>query len=531
MRRDRRLLRTVCIAALGGAAALAVFVAGGLALFTSTLSDDERQAWNALIADRAAAVLLPGLALVALVAALAAIGHRRYIAAPAQLAERAQVLLTASVHRDSVDAAWPPALQQLALTLAALARQRDALQVHIAEEVTRASRGIEQERNRLAALMSELTQSVVVCNLDGRILLYNRRAQLQFRTLSDAPHLTAGVDLLGLGRSIYRVFDREPVAHALEQVQRRLTRGAAQPTAEFVTATRSGQLLRVQLAPVRAVDDGPDAKPTAEAAATPVINGFVLMLDNFSQQVSQVLPQTGPLELTEADVPLDPFAVLGDSRPIYYDFDLFARRDVDPSQGEQRLVELSFTIFDAETTGLDPTRDEIIQIGAVRLVNGKLLRGEHFDQLVDPRRAIPAPSISIHGITDERVRGQPTIGEVLPAFHRYARDTVLVAHNAAFDMRFLQMKEATTGVSFDQPVLDTLLLSEVVHPSQDSHRLEAIAERLGVTVMGRHTALGDARITAEVFRRLVPLLADRGIHTLGQAVTAAQGTSSARLRY
>ena len=86
-------------------------------------------------------------------------------------------------------------------------------------------------------------------------------------------------------------------------------------------------------------------------------------------------------------------------------------------------------------------------------------------------------------------------------------------------------------MKFDQPVLDTLLLSQVIEPQADSHRLEAIAARLGVDVVGRHTALGDALVTAEVFLRMVPLLAQRGIRTLGEARAASQATQYARVAY
>jgi DNA polymerase-3 subunit epsilon len=129
------------------------------------------------------------------------------------------------------------------------------------------------------------------------------------------------------------------------------------------------------------------------------------------------------------------------------------------------------------------------------------------------------------------VSGQPRLDVVLPAFHEFCAETVLVAHNAAFDMRFFQLKEDSLGVRFTQPVLDTLLLSAVIHPNQESHRLESIAERLGINVIGRHTALGDAFVTGEVFLKMIPLLADMGIFTLRQALDAAQKTYFARVKY
>ena len=221
-----------------------------------------------------------------------------------------------------------------------------------------------------------------------------------------------------------------------------------------------------------------------------------------------------------------------ESRPEYYDFDLFSVRGIASDLDDVPLTELTYTVFDTETTGLNPSGgDEIIQIGATRIVNGKLLRQESFEQLVHPGRPRPAASIPIHGITDDMVRDQPAITAVLPAFHAFAQDTVLVAHNAAFDMKFLQLLERRTGLSFRQPVLDTLLLSAVAQPSQDSHRLEAIAERFDITVLGRHTALGDALVTAEVLLRLLPLLQQQGIHTLRQAREAAEKTYYARLKY
>ena len=727
MKADRRGLA----AALAPGLALAVVAIAAGAAFVGTLEPAEHAAWVAMIETRAALLLLGWLALAIGLGVLVRWLYAAAVVEPARLAEDARAVLTDTAGRELAPAARAAAgVRVLAETVNELARQRGALRDDIAAQVREAARGVEQERSRLAALMSELAQSVVVCNLDGRILLYNNRARLQFRALSPAPALADGAELIGLGRSVYTVFDRKLVAHALETLQRRLQRGAAQPVAQFVTASRAGQLLRVQMAPVR--------DPAAAEDVAP-LSGFVLVLENItrdfesdaeqdrllhgltegnraslgnlqaaldmlglpdldaamrerflgvvrdevgamSARIGDIAERTGrglktrwPLEemlgadlvqaalrrietqlgvraaAAEMDANLwlkvDSFALLqaigslaarlveefevrvlqirlapagegegerarldliwsgqamstetvmsweaapmtdggqtlpqsvrdvvdrhggefwfqrertrheaffrfllplaqpqdqldaglvlrGESRPEYYDFDLFRTTEQSTVLHERRLVELAYTVFDTETTGLDPSGgDEIIQIAATRIVNGRLLRQESFEQLVDPRRSVPAAGIAIHGITPEMLRGQPPIGEVLPAFHTFAADTVLVAHNAAFDMRFLQLKEAATGIRFDQPVLDTLLLSAVVHPAQASHQLEAIAERFGVTVVGRHTALGDAMVTAEVFQKLVPLLADRGIHTLGQALEAAQKTFYARLRY
>jgi DNA polymerase III subunit epsilon len=137
----------------------------------------------------------------------------------------------------------------------------------------------------------------------------------------------------------------------------------------------------------------------------------------------------------------------------------------------------------------------------------------------------------ITGIETAMLANQPTIDKVLPLFHEFCADTVLIAHNAAFDLRFLRLKEEATGVRFTQPVLDTLLLSAVIHPDFEAHSLEAIAERMGVNPIGRHTALGDAIMTGEVFLRMIPLLAEQGIHTLGEAREASQKTYFARIQY
>ncbi len=718
---------------LAPAVLLAIVLVAAGAILWGNFDDAARAALWPRIEPHLPPVVLAWMGLSFVGGALARWAWRRYAAPIGRLAEEVDVMVKSGVDRE-LPVAGSGGERALAGAVNGLIAQRIAMKAGFDAKVAEAARDVSEERERLAALMSELTQSVVVCNLDGRVLLYNNRARLQFRLLSDAPDVSGGAELIGLGRSIYAVLDRRLIAHALEALRQRIARGAAHPQTQFVTSTKGGQLLRVQLAPVRAV---------GIAKHETSIAGFVLMLDNITRDfadeigrdrmlhalteasraslgnlqaaveilddpaldvdtrgrfqavvrdeaatmtqrirdlathTTQTMKTRWPLEpmlgadlveaasrrieaasgvkagLEDVDnaiwVNVDSFSVvevlaalaqrlreeqdvdhvrlrlgverqaqsvrarldllwlgrsmstetvigwetdtlrvgaesipvtvrdvverhggafwferervrqaaffrfllpladvseeahaasrtdlhdLPEGRPEYYDFDLFKTTEQTLALADRRLAELTYTVFDTETTGLQPSEgDEIIQIGATRIVGGKLRRQEVFEQLVDPKRSLPEAGIAIHGITPPMLEGQPTIDTVLPAFHAFAEDTVLVGHNAAFDMRFLQLKEARTGVRFEHPVLDTLLLSPILHPQQETHRLEAIAQRLGVEVLGRHTALGDAMVTAEVFLKMIPLLEAQGITTLGQAIEASKKSMFAKVQY
>jgi DNA polymerase III subunit epsilon len=265
------------------------------------------------------------------------------------------------------------------------------------------------------------------------------------------------------------------------------------------------------------------ARDVADRHGAEIWSGDV---DEHTAYVRVLLP-TAAGDPRQPAVPVRPEV---ESRPEFYDFDLFTARPQAADVFEQRLEDLTFTVFDTETTGLDPNGgDRIISIGAVRVVNGRVLRQETFERLVQPGRSVPAASTAIHGITADMLEGEPGIAEVLPSFARFAEETVIVGHNVGFDLRFVKMAEPEAGVSLSQPALDTLLLHAALHPDHDEHTLEAIAERLGVSVVGRHTALGDALVTAEVFVALLAMLRRRGVDTLGEALAAARRTYQSRV--
>ncbi|MEZ5788997.1 MAG: exonuclease domain-containing protein [Xanthobacteraceae bacterium] len=201
----------------------------------------------------------------------------------------------------------------------------------------------------------------------------------------------------------------------------------------------------------------------------------------------------------------------------FYDFDLF--RGSSEAFNEAPLRKLTFVVFDSEATGLRPNEgDELVSIGAVRVVNGRVLSGETFDRLINPGRSIPAATTRIHGITADMVRDKPPAPVVIAQFKGFVGDAVLVAYNAAFDMAFLHRGAKAAGIAFGNPVLDALLLSVYLQDDISDFSLTAAAGRMGIEVVGRHTALGDAMVTAAIFVKLLDLLEAREITTFGQAL-------------
>lgn len=696
---------------------VAVPVATGVAV-VAALAPAERQVVLRVLEERTPLLVFGAMALLALCAGIVRWFFAAYVTPVLALAERTRIARAAN-DEAPVASEGAAELAQLALEIDRLAGEKRRLRGESDARVRESLARLEEERNRLAALMSELVEGVLVCNAEGRILLYNEQA----RALFAADESGAAAALVGLGRSIFSLVDRDQVVHAIEKIEQARRRGAAAPRTRFVAPAGSGRVVKFEAAPY--LRGGGDIagivftlsdvtglleseaqrlsvlQSIATRARAPVANiraaaenlahyadmeadrrlqfvgiiaaeshalsnsiqgalqaygdalkaslvledmravdllrvaegrlrslvGVQVALDDVDDTVwlsvdsfafvqalcfvaerlkkdcrasgirlaarargrfaeldlgwqgavvahdALALWENEPMRVGAQETPLTLRDVLErhggeawlhrqgpagqgepclrfllpigepvgagarpamgiESRPEYYDFDLFAHGGASQDLRARALSELAYTVFDTETTGLEPSAgDEIVSIGAVRIVNGRLLKGEVFEQLIDPRRPLSPASARVHGIDSDALVGQPTIGQVLPAFHQFCEDTVLVAHNAAFDMRFLELKEQSTRVRFEQAVLDTLLLSVAAHPALDDHRLEAIAERLGVPVIGRHTALGDALLAGEVFLRLLGLLRERGIVTLGQALDASRETYYARLRY
>ncbi|MEX0303547.1 MAG: exonuclease domain-containing protein [Leisingera sp.] len=350
-------------------------------------------------------------------------------------------------------------LGDLASAAEGLAGQLGASALNAAEAIARETDHLEAEKTRLAALLSDIPIATVMASPSHQIVLYDGQAAAVLAQEApprlNAP-LSGYLDMTGL-----------------EAAYGRLRRSGMEVKADVKSASGS-QVFELRL------------KPLGGAP------GYIILFEG-----------------THAGLAPE------DARPLTYDFALLEAEHAELE--DRRLENLSYVVFDTETTGLLPHKDEIVQIGALRVVRGRIIEGEQFDTLVDPGRPIPAASTRVHGISDAMVAGAPAIAEAAQDFHRFASDAVIVAHNAPFDMAFLHRHAALSGVSWDQPILDTVLLSAVLFGASQPHTLDALCERLEVTIPPalRHTAMGDARATAEVFCKMLPMLEARGLATFG----------------
>jgi DNA polymerase-3 subunit epsilon len=703
--------------------ALVSIIAASLIGAWASLNDVQQEALGDMVNKLIPFPLLGTITILFIIGALINLLFNDYIIPTLKLAESARLITSVNPeHRAELQNASKE-IQYLATIINQFADAFAALKQDVEGKIAASQASLDEERTRLAALMSELPNGVIVCNTDGQILLYNQQAQ---ELMKSDPQASAGEDksqgLLGLGRSIFSILDRDPIVHGLEMLYKCHESGRTKMVNHSMMTLHTGRYLRVNMAPffsekehkkvisgvvltledmtqqieadsrrdmliqslideqqadlgdirasITTILEGPELNPeelynyrkridqassklqrtinearanyaghlhslrktenvladnlldvisnnirehfelkvTALAPAGiwlqldsysmvqaishlagllnthPTINELLLTLTsndlgdnelviawpgaeasqelldswqntplisdakgqllNFKDTVENLSGSIAPLNGSNSDYtgvmitlpPVERDQRLSmqsevEHRPLSYEFDLFNRGNLE-GMGDIPLNKLTYVVFDTETTGLKPTQgDQIIQLGAIRIVNGQLLYHETIDQLVDPKRFVPPESVAIHGIDPALLKGQPTIDKILPHFHNFAENSVLVAHNAAFDMRFLELQEEKTGLIFTNPVLDTLLLSSIIHPNQDSHSLEGLAKRLNVTIVGRHTALGDAIVSGEVLLKLIPLLEAHEIYTLSDALAASAQSPFAKVAY
>ena len=179
--------------------------------------------------------------------------------------------------------------------------------------------------------------------------------------------------------------------------------------------------------------------------------------------------------------------------------------------GEQTLKD-TYVVFDIETTGFSSVKDHIIEIGAVKVENGRMT--ERYSTFVNPGVPIPFRITSLTSITDEMVMDSPKIDVVLPEFLAFVGDAVLVAHNAAFDVGFIEQNCKNLGLPHEYTYLDTVALARVLLPTLSKYKLNVVAKALGISLENHHRAVDDAGATAEIFERFVSMLEERGLHTL-----------------
>ena len=180
-----------------------------------------------------------------------------------------------------------------------------------------------------------------------------------------------------------------------------------------------------------------------------------------------------------------------------------------------------FVVFDIETTGLDKTKEQIIEIGAVKIKDGKEVGV--FSEFIKPTVEISDFITNLTGITNEMVKDSDPYEVVLPKFLEFAKDSVLVAHNASFDVGFIKVYSEKLGLKVDNSVLDTLSLARAMFPELKRHKLDIVAKHLGVELLNHHRAIDDAKATAGILCKCFDILKDNNVVTLDNINELYQG--------
>ena len=360
----------------------------------------------------------------------------------------------------SIDESSARYLGDLAPAATAINQKLSVISQSTSETLAQHTKRLEREKQQLLQILSDIPVATIVATPTHQIVLYDGQAAAMMQV--EAPARLNG--------SVFDYFDKTSIMQALDQIAQQGT-----PRQSVLLTAHSG-----------AVYAGHVRHFGAQV-------GYTLMLE-----------------------PLDPHA----ERPLTYDFDLLDKAQL-TDLNTAVLRDLSYVVFDSETTGLQPEKDEVVQLGAVRVVNCKCVAGEVFETLVNPGIPIPAASTRVHHIDTAMVANAPGFSDVCRAFHDFTSDAVIVAHNAPFDMAFLHRQAKEIGVRFDHPVLDTVHLSAVVFGGSAEHTLDALCDRLDVKIPPdlRHTAMGDAQATAEVFIRMLSILEARGISSFAEVTS------------
>lgn len=207
-------------------------------------------------------------------------------------------------------------------------------------------------------------------------------------------------------------------------------------------------------------------------------------------------------------------AIKDDNFKVIYGCEAYLVDDLDDTvvNEEGQTLQDSFVVFDLETTGFSPTRNRIIEIGAVKVEKGKIT--DRFSTFVNPEVAIPPRITDVTSITDDMVSDAPKIESVLPEFLDFCEGCVLVAHNAGFDYSFICKKGAEQGRDIHYTVVDTVGVARVLFPHLAKYTLDNVAKTMKISLVNHHRAVEDAEATAEIFEKMIRMLEKQGITDL-----------------